>query len=75
MKLKLRETFEFVGYPCEYVVRKGEPQQNAFAKFLFPFYAAAFPHGGEAGKECGSRLEVHEYLIAQGSESPWEECE
>lgn len=35
------------------------------------FYA--FPHGLDDFQECATLEEAHEYLISQGSESPFEE--
>jgi len=73
MNLTMKPTFEVVGYPCQYVVRKGEPQRNAFLKYMAPFFLYAYPNGGEDGEECTSLSDAHHYLLSMGSESPLEE--
>jgi glucose dehydrogenase len=83
LKIKENWTLDDDGN-CVWIYRNGDHYLNAYAIVVTggnAAWVAAYPFGGTkntglpaaGGKRFNTAAEAHAYLIASGSESPWEE--
>jgi len=76
MTLRLREGYEVETDSTGCMIYKRVGADSLFAYVIEgPFAVRAYPYGEfglYSGRVCESLEEAHAYLIAVGSESPWE---
>ena len=75
LKIKQGYTLEDDG-DCTWIYRNTEHLEDALAVIVNTVpvtWIGAYPYGNSPGKRFRTAAEAHAYLIASGSESPWEE--